>query len=156
MADHPLNYHLLTERVATSGQPTEAEIHAIADDGYTAVVNLATHDSENALVNEGSLVASLGLLYFNIPVPFEEPEARHLKLFAGLMDALADERVWVHCAVNARVSAFMYQYLILFRGVDGESATTPLLAKWRRRMDPVWAEFLELTREDVEASGQEG
>lgn len=156
MAEQPLNYHQLTDNIATSGQPTETEIHAIAEDGYTAIVNLAMHDSENALANEGSLVASLGLSYFNIPVPFEEPEARHLRLFAGLMDTLADERVWVHCAVNARVSAFMYQYLTLFRGVDDEAATTPLLAKWRRRMDPVWAGFLELTREDVEASGQDG
>ncbi len=146
----PLNYHQLTDAIATSGQPTEAEIHAIAEQGFAAVVNLAMPDSENALPHEGSLVASLGMVYCNIPVPFDEPEASHLRLFAGVMDAFGGQRVWVHCAVNARVSAFMYQYLTLFKGAAPEAATTPLLVKWQRRMDPLWAEFLALTRAEVD------
>lgn len=146
----PLNYHQLTDDIATSGQPTEAELHAIAEQGYVAIVNLAMPDSENALPNEGSLTAALGMAYFNIPVPFDEPEASHLHLFKGVMDALSGQRVWVHCAVNARVSAFMYQYLTLYQGASPEAATTPLLTRWQTRMDPVWGEFLELTREDIE------
>ncbi len=156
MTSRPLNYYQLTPHIATSGQPTEADLHTIAEEGYTAVVNLAMHDSDNALPHEGSLIASLGLAYFNIPVPFEEPEVRHLRLFRGLMDTLAGERVWVHCAVNARVSAFMFQYLTLYRDAAPEDATTPLLKKWRARMDPAWQDFLELTREDVEAPDQSG
>ena len=148
----PLNYYRITSHIATSGQPTEAELHAIADDGYVAIVNLAMPDSENALVNEGSLAAALGMSYFNIPVPFDEPEASHLNLFRGVMEALGGRKVWVHCAVNARVSAFMYQYLTLYKGTSVEAATTPLLSKWQRRMDPVWGDFLELTREDVEGA----
>ncbi len=144
MAEQPLNFFQSTPDIGTSGQPTRGELHKIAEDGYEAVINLAMHDSDNAIPEEGSICASLGMYYFNIPVPFDEPTAEHLREFIGLMDILKGKKVWVHCAVNARVSAFMYQYLTLTQGVAPEDATSPLLAKWRGRMDDVWQEFLAI------------
>ena len=149
MADAPLNYHQATPDIATSGQPDRAQIHQIADDGYEAGINLAMHDSDNAIPEEGNLVASLGMYYFNIPVPFDEPTADHLREFMGLMDVLSGRKVWVHCAVNARVSAFMYHYMTKRLGTDEETATSPLLAKWRGRMDDVWQEFMEITEDEM-------
>lgn len=149
MANAPLNYHQATPDIATSGQPDRAQIHQIADDGYEAVINLAMHDSDNAIPEEGSLVASLGMYYFNIPVPFDEPTPDHLREFMGLMDVLAGKKVWVHCAVNARVSAFMYHYLTKKLGADEDAATSPLLAKWRGKMDDVWQEFMEITEDEM-------
>ncbi len=149
MPDKPVNYHQSTPLIATSGQPDRAQIHQIADDDYEVVINLAMHDSENALPDEGSLVASLGMAYINIPVPFDEPTAEHLREFIGIMDVLANKKVWVHCAVNARVSAFMFQYLTQQRGIDAETASSPLLKKWRPKMDPIWEEFLEITNEEL-------
>ncbi len=142
--DTPINYFQLTEQIATSGQPTEAQIHQIADAGYDTVVNLAMHDSENALPHEGSLISSLGMNYVHIPVPFHEPAAEHLQQFFGIMETFREQKVWVHCAVNARVSAFMYHYLTKNMGFSEATATTPLLVKWRPKMDDVWAEFMEL------------
>ncbi len=142
--DKPLNFHQATPDIATSGQPDKAQIHQIADEGYEAVINLAMHDSDNALPDEGSLVASLGMSYFNIPVPFDEPTEQHLEDFVGLMELLSKRKVWVHCAVNARVSAFMYQYLTQVKGVSKEDATSPLLAKWRAKMDDAWQSFMEI------------
>jgi len=140
--DQPINYCQLTGSIATSGQPTEAQIHAIADQGYDVVVNLAMHNSDNALPHEGSLVASLGMNYVNLPVPFDEPTEEHFRWFTGVMDTFADRKVWVHCAINARVSAFMFRYLTEVRGVTADQATTPLLAKWRPTMDDAWRNFL--------------
>lgn len=137
-----LNYHPLTPEIATSGQPTPEQFRSIAADGYQAVINLAMPDSDDALANEGSLVTGLGMSYHHIPVPFEAPTEAHLEQFTGLLQALAGRKVWVHCQVNARVSAFMYRYLRETRGVDEEAATTPLLRKWRPRMDSVWRAFL--------------
>ena len=145
----PLNFYQSLPNVATSGQPTRSEFHDIADDGYEAVINLAMPDSDNALPDEGSLVASLGMSYINIPVPFDEPTASHLKEFIGILNAFGDRKVWVHCAVNARVSAFMYQYLTIIRGLSPEDATSPLLKKWRPKMDDVWEEFLDITPEEI-------
>ena len=146
--ERPLNYHAFSDRLATSGQPTKAQLHQIADEGYEVVINLAMHDSENALPDEGSMVASLGMNYVNIPVPFDEPEETHLRQFAGVMAAFEDSKVWVHCAVNARVSAFMYQYLTQVKGVDPEAATSPLLVKWRPKMDAVWQDFMTFSVSD--------
>lgn len=141
--DEILNQYRLTPDIGTSGQPSEAQFRTIAEDGYQAVINLAMPDSDDALPNEGSLVTALGMSYHHIPVPFEAPTEAHLDQFKGLLRALAGRKVWVHCQVNARVSAFMYRYLREELGFDAEAATTPLLHKWRPRMDPVWRAFLK-------------
>jgi protein tyrosine phosphatase (PTP) superfamily phosphohydrolase (DUF442 family) len=62
MADKPLNFHQSTEQIATSGQPDRRQFHWIADEGYEVVINLAMHDSSEAIPEEGSLVAS-GRIY---------------------------------------------------------------------------------------------
>ena len=144
MKNPPVNYHQFTDLIASSGQPDRAQLFAIADDNYEVVINLAMHDSENAIAEEGSIFASLGMHYINIPVPFEEPEREHLEEFVGIMDVLQKKKVWVHCAVNARASAFMYQYLTHRRGFDEESASSPLMQKWRNKMDPAWQAFMEI------------
>lgn len=140
----PLNYHQATPSIATSGQPTRGELHQIAEQGYEAVVNLAMHDSDNAIPEEGNLCASLGMAYFNLPVPFDEPTAQQLRDFVALMELLAGRKVWVHCAVNARVSAFMYQYLTQIQGYAPKEATSPLLAKWQGKMDDAWQGFMAI------------
>lgn len=144
-----VNFFAPSERIGTAGQPSTNQLAEIAAAGYTAVVNLAMPDSDNAIAAEGSIVASHGMSYFHIPVPFERPSPRHLRQFFGVMDALADEKVFVHCAVNARVSAFMYQYLTLVHRVSPDQATSPLLERWRSRMDPPWAAIMALTLDDI-------
>lgn len=139
----PLNYHAFDDRIATSGQPDRSQLFDIAGAGYEVLINLAMHDSDNAIPEEGSIAASLGMHYINIPVPFEEPTEEHLREFIGFMEVLADKRIWVHCAVNARVSAFMFHYL-RGKGLDEETATSPVLRKWRPRMDPAWEDFMEI------------
>ena len=149
MKNPPLNFYQSTDTIATSGQPDRSQLHAISDEGYECVINLAMHDSENALTDEGSIVASLGMSYFNIPVPFDEPTAEHLRDFIGLMNVLTDRKVWVHCAVNARVSAFMHHYLTKVKGLDNTAATSPVLAKWRGKMDDVWQDFMEISDDEL-------
>ncbi|MGB1550728.1 MAG: phosphatase, partial [Parvibaculales bacterium] len=82
---------------------------------YEVVINLAMHDADDAIAEEGSLVSKAGMSYFHLPVPWEAPTADHLKTFIGIMDALEDKKILVHCQVNARVSAFMLKYLT-FKG----------------------------------------
>ena len=67
-----------------------------------------------------------------------------LRLIFGVMKALEGEKVWVHCVVNARVSAFVYHSLRYARGVADEAAKTRLLKKWIPEMDDVWRAFLSL------------
>ncbi len=143
------HYEPVKDWLGTSGQPTATQFRAIADAGYEAVINLALPDSDHAISSEGSIVSGYGMAYFHIPVEFKAPTVDDLRLFFGVMDALAGRKIWVHCVVNARVSAFVYHYLRHARGLSEEEASSELLRKWRPRMDEVWRNFLEIPKETV-------
>ena len=143
-----LNFHQITPRIGTAGHPKATDFPSIAAEGYDVVINLAMHDADDAIAEEGSLVSKAGMSYFHLPVPWEAPTADHLKTFIGIMDALEDKKILVHCQVNARVSAFMLKYLT-FKGVAETEATTPLMEKWLPQMDDNWKAFLALSEKDI-------
>ena len=68
------------------------------------------------------------------------------------MDALAGKKVWVHCIVNARVSAFLFRYLQEHRGMSADDAKTPVLEQWLPQMDDIWKEFIGRAPEQLEKS----
>ena len=143
-----LNFHQITPRIGTAGHPKAEDFASIAAEGYEVVINLAMHDADDAIAEEGSLVSKAGMSYFHLPVPWEAPTADHLKTFIGIMDALEDKKILVHCQVNARVSAFMLKYLT-FKGVAETEATTPLMEKWLPQMEDNWKAFLALSEKDI-------
>jgi RimJ/RimL family protein N-acetyltransferase/protein tyrosine phosphatase (PTP) superfamily phosphohydrolase (DUF442 family) len=124
------NVHVVDERLWTSGQLSLHDIECLPSLGVEAVVNLALPTSSNALPGEAEAITRLGLTYVQIPVLWEQPELQQLQQFFGVMDALGDRTVWVHCAKNMRVSAFVYLYRRLRRGEDDTAARHP--------MDEVW------------------
>ncbi|MGI1679994.1 MAG: protein tyrosine phosphatase family protein [Cellvibrionaceae bacterium] len=144
------NFFQITESIATSGQPTKDQFKMIKEAGYQTVINLAMPDSDHAIPNEAELTTLLGMNYFHIPVPFDAPNHNHLQLFSELLNSLeisGFSKVWVHCVVNARVSAFMFQYLTQIKGILPEDAESPILKKWRLNMDDTWKGFLKLAIE---------
>ena len=90
------------------------------------------------------------MTYIHIPVPFEAPTPEHLRKFFGFMNELSEEKVFVHCAVNARVSAFVFKYLTMERKMQAEKATTPLLAQWLPQMNLIWKNFLSIEKSDLD------
>ena len=145
-----INFFQITDTIGTGGQPSVSQLYDIAQNGYDVVINLATHNSESAIENEGSIVASLGMTYIHIPVPFEAPTPEHLRKFFRFMNGLSEEKVFVHCAVNARVSAFVFKYLTMERKMQAEKATTPLLAQWLPQMNLIWKNFLSIEKSDLD------
>ena len=145
-----INFFQITDTIGTGGQPSVSQLYDIAQNGYDVVINLATYNSENAIENEGSIVASLGMTYIHIPVPFEAPTPEHLRKFFRFMNGLSEEKVFVHCAVNARVSAFVFKYLTMERKMQAEKATTPLLAQWLPQMNLIWKNFLSIEKSDLD------
>ncbi len=143
------NFVQLTPDVGTSGQPEREQFSLIARAGYAGVVNLALPTSDHAIADEGSVVTGLGMSYFHIPVEFSAPSVEDLRTFFGAMQALEGKKVWVHCVVNARVSAFMYLYLKHVRGLDDAAARSPVLNRWQPTMDAVWKDFIALERQQI-------
>jgi protein tyrosine phosphatase (PTP) superfamily phosphohydrolase (DUF442 family) len=78
--------------------------------------------------------------YVHIPVRFEHPTADDLRRFLEAMDEHASRRVFVHCAANMRVSAFLGLYRVLRLGWDEDRAFALMREIWEP--DAVWCAFL--------------
>ena len=125
----------------TSGQLSQADIQRLPELGIEAVVNLALPTATNALPGEAEAVTGQGMTFAQIPVPWEKPEPRHLQQFFGVMDAFAGRKVWVHCAKNFRVSAFVYLYRRLRLGEGHVAALHPMRTVWQP--NPIWQAFID-------------
>ena len=137
------NHRAIDERLGSSGQPTEAQLADIAAAGYTTVINLALHDDPRySLPDEAGTVASLGMRYVHIPVQFARPTRDDLKTFFDAMEAHRGDKVWVHCAANLRVTAFLGLYWAL-RERQGRDQAFALMREVWRQPDPVWAAFID-------------
>ena len=146
------NYVRMADDIGSSGQPSREQFAAIAAAGYQVVVNLALPSSDHAIAEEGSIVTGLGMRFVHIPVDFAAPTATDLKQFIGVMEAFRGAKIWVHCVVNARVSAFLYHYLSKVRGLPEADCRSPVLEKWAPQMDDVWKHFLALDKASIEAA----
>ncbi len=130
----------LDDRLTTSGQPSEAQLHQLAALGVQHIINLGLHSHERALPDEAASVQALGLHYIHIPVAFDAPTEGDYQQFVGAMHSLGDDMVHVHCIVNARVSAFLYRYRRDHLGVSEPVARAAMMKIWTP--GGVWADFI--------------
>ena len=135
------NYLEIGEFISTSGQPTEKQFITIRDAGFENVINLAPLNTENSLKNESEILANLGINYIHIPVDFSNPTEENYNDFEGHMKAFTGKNVWVHCAANMRVSAFIYRYRCNVLGEQCQSAKKELSKIWVPF--GVWKEFTD-------------
>lgn len=135
------NYVKISETIATAGQPTESQFPLIRDAGYQMVLNLALPTSSNAVTNEQVLVENLGMEYCSIPVQWENPTLEDIEQFFATMQANHDRRVFVHCAANMRVSAFIYLYRMLCQKIDSSVAAADLYRIWAP--NAIWQQFMD-------------
>lgn len=140
------NFRAIGDRLGTAGQPTETQFQAVRDAGFDAVINLALPTSDNALAHEGSIVTGLGMTYVHIPVDFKTPTSDDFEAFCRVMDAFDNRRVFVHCAANMRVSAFVFLYRVLRQKVSMSEAERDLHAIWQP--DDVWNRFIQKELQD--------
>jgi protein tyrosine phosphatase (PTP) superfamily phosphohydrolase (DUF442 family) len=142
-----LNLIKVNELISTSGQPKIEEFEFIAKEGFEVVINLALNSSSNALENEDKIVTSLNMSYIHIPVDFENPKISDLKLFLNILQALGANKVWIHCAKNYRVSAFMYVYHKYILHTPFEEIDLSIFDKWQPSL--VWQELMKVQLEDL-------
>ncbi len=133
------NFRRLDDRFATGGQPTADQFRDLAALGTQAVINLALPTSTYALPEEPELVTSLGMNYVPIPVVFEAPRAEDFDRFCAELANRRGQKVFVHCALNYRVSAFVALHRVR-HGWDREAAWAEMRTIWEP--DEVWARFL--------------
>ena len=124
----------------TSGQLSQQDIGKLPALGIDAVINLAPPTSSNALVGEAELVTRQDLAYVQIPVDWEHPEPARFFQFVHVMKAFEGRKVWVHCAKNMRVSAFVYLYRRSVLGDAEDAAAFPMREIWQP--NEAWQAFI--------------
>ncbi len=138
------HFRQLTDDLITSGQPTEEQLAAVAAAGFQVVINLALHGASYSLPDERGTVERLGLIYEHIPVIWAEPTHDNLVRFIEAMERHRGRRLYVHCAANMRVSAFMALYRVLRLGWRYQDTLADLHAIWQP--NPAWQAFIEQER----------
>lgn len=134
------NTHQVFDWLWTSGQLSEQDISRLPGLGIEAVINLALPTSSNALPGEAEFITRHGIAYIHIPVEWERPELHQLAQFFGALKAFEGRNVWVHCAKNMRVSAFIYLYRKLCLAESDGAAAHPMQEVWVP--NEIWKTFI--------------
>lgn len=135
------DYYQISDRLATSGQPTTEQFKLIAQSGYKIIINLAMSCSTNAMSNEGVVVTDLGMVYVQIPVVWENPTLKDVQVFFKIMNTFGDDPIWVHCAKNMRVSCFIYFWQKYKQKLPETKARHPMDEIWQP--SGIWQKLIE-------------
>ncbi|HZW04954.1 MAG TPA: protein tyrosine phosphatase family protein [Anaerolineaceae bacterium] len=135
------NFLQIDPNLGTAGQPTREQLAAVRDAGYEVVINLLPPESEAYLPDEEAVVRGLGMEYISIPVFWTAPTRQNLEQFFAALDRHRPRKVFVHCMMNMRVTAFVFLYRALREGAPVAEARRIMEPVWEP--NPVWAQFIE-------------
>ncbi|MBJ7555569.1 protein tyrosine phosphatase family protein [Marinomonas spartinae] len=141
------NFVQLTPLIATGGQPKAEQFPKIAEQGYDYVINLGMPDHPDAVLEEDRLVSELGMNYIHIPVKFDAPSKKQVAFFCQLLSSLNTQKIFVHCIMNYRVSAFMYHYFTKVEKRSEQASKSIMFERWD--INPVWQDMLKWSAEDL-------
>lgn len=146
----PVNFVAITHLLATSGQPSRAQLMELGEQGYEIVINLAPPTSLGSIGDEGALVSRGGATYVNIPVDWNMPRESDFELFSALLKANRQRKILVHCQINRRASVFSFLYRVIYGGVPAEDALEAVHAIWLPSDD--WSDLIRetLSRHGIE------
>jgi len=136
-----VNFYQIDNNIGTSGQPEAEQFKDISTAGYEIVFNLALSDSPNAIKNENSIISKLNMSYVHIPVDFKTPGLEDLESFFEHMEIHENKKIFVHCVMNWRVSAFMFLYHTIKCDMPVTDALQHMNTVWEP--EPVWQKFID-------------
>jgi protein tyrosine phosphatase (PTP) superfamily phosphohydrolase (DUF442 family) len=125
------DYVRIHDALSTSGLPEKGDFAVMGENGYEFVISICTLRDEEILENEDRLVEEAGMKYIHFPVDRERPSMRDYELLRDQLNMLMDRKVWLHCTRNRRVSALIYLYNVLERGMDSSAARFRLETIWK-------------------------
>jgi uncharacterized protein (TIGR01244 family) len=103
------------------GQPTEAQLQALAADHYKTVIDLRG-PTENRGYDESAVARAAGLEY--VPIPVTGETLQETETFDHFIQVFRDSEkpVLVHCASGGRVAALYYAWLVAEKKMSREDA----------------------------------
>lgn len=137
------NYHRVKGLFDTSGQPSKEQLELIAREGYKAVINLAPNSLiESSVFNEKEILSNANVEFIHIPVDFKQPKQENFDEFVAQVLKFKNEKIWIHCAANMRVSAFVYKYRKEILNLSHHEIIDDLKTIWIPNKN--WRSFLNL------------
>ena len=114
-----LNFRVLEGRVVGGGQVDVEQFPAMAEDGYSLVVNLRS-EAEPFPENEGELAQAAGMHYLHIPLGGGDLVETHATQLAAILDTHGDGNVLIHCGSGNRVGALWGLHVALRDGLSSD------------------------------------
>jgi len=127
-----------------AGQPSEAQLSFIAQNGVRLVVNLGLLGTDYALPREARTVEELGMAYVHLPVDFKQPTVADFEQFCAALNGRPTCSTLVHCALNYRASSFTALYLERSGNWSHDQAEELRHRFWQP--DATWQEWAERVR----------
>ncbi|WP_395373515.1 protein tyrosine phosphatase family protein [Marinicella sp. W31] len=131
------NFRFVSPQLASSGMLDLESYQYIKAYGFEHVINLIPGNQ----IKERKHVQSLGLSYQQIAVDWGNPTLENFEAFVRLMKSYGDHKVYVHCEMNMRASAFVYLYRVTELQEDPEKAIKDMLAIWTPK--GTWQDFID-------------
>lgn len=112
----------LNDDITLGAQPSEAELQAMAQDGFKTVINLRTDGEDMQPLSpdvEGRVVREQGMRYEHIPVSMKDADAALVDRFRRTLHEV-EKPVYVHCKLGKRAGAMVMMDHAVRRGWSGE------------------------------------
>jgi len=124
------NQVVIDARLVTAGQPLRAQLQALRQQGFDAVVHIDAGHAVNAVADEAALVEAQALQYVHIAVDAQALTADDARAVARALDRLSDRRVLVHCEQNILSSALVFLFRVVDRREDPRHALDDVERLW--------------------------
>jgi len=135
------NFSVVSQSLASAGLPEKAQFQSLQNAGYQHVISLLP----GMQLKEQKLVESLGLSFAQVKVDWMNPTQENFDQFVALMQQYPNDKVFVHCQLNWRASAFVYLYRVTQLNDDKASAETVMRGIWQPESHPQWQDFIDAT-----------
>lgn len=146
----PVNLVQYSELFASAGQPNADYIADLAKRNFDIVINIAPATAHGALEKEAYLVSAAGMTYLNIPVAWDHPRQSEFDLFQQFMQGNAERKIFLHCQMNMRASAYAFLHRVINLHIEPQLALQDLLEVWTP--NATWAAFINtaLARREID------
>lgn len=146
----PVNYLVYDEQFSSAGMPDAAFIQRLAAEGVDTVINVAPPNANGSLEGEAEKVAAVNMTYVNIAVDWNEPTQQNVDEFLHVMTARKGDKVFLHCQMNMRATAFAMLHRVINQNVAPEQALDDMNTIWAPNR--TWSTLINeaLTRHGVD------
>jgi protein tyrosine phosphatase (PTP) superfamily phosphohydrolase (DUF442 family) len=134
------------DNVVTSGQPTQEQLSALVDLGYTNFISLSPSTEEGAGWEE-AIVSDEGISFARIPVAGAQGLTREsVEALDRLLDDAGTDGIVLYSASSGRVGAMLALRAYWLDGADPEAALALGREAGLTRLEPAVAELLAAPR----------